>query len=169
MKQLTKMQLWLVAGVPIVVGLTVPALAQNPPTPKLPTPKNPPTQKLPTQNPPARTYQPGYWQPIARVNPKQAVTVVLLNETKMPLKYNFLDGRADNDLPVGGNAKLNNIALPVNIAIYNPSQEAAAGKAGGLRYETSAKGNTIEVRVQPVEVGGYRVLNVSKGGGVYAY
>ncbi|MFQ4145857.1 hypothetical protein [Chlorogloeopsis sp. ULAP02] len=164
MPQLNQIKIWLVGGVTLVASLTVPVLAQKPPTPKLPT-----QQKLPTQNPPARTYNPGYWQPIARVNPKQAVTVILINETNSPLKYNFLDGRADNDLPVGGNAKLNNVTLPVNIAIYNPSQEAAAGKAGGLRYETSAQDNTIEVRVRPVDAAGYRVLNISKAGGVYAY
>jgi hypothetical protein len=158
MQQFTKLHLWFVAGLPVVMGLSLPALAQKPST-----------QISPAQNRPARTYQPGYWQPIARIDPKQPITVVLINQTNSPLKYNFLDGRSDSDLPVEGNVELKDFSLPVNIAIYNPTPEAAAGKGGGLRYETSVKNNVVEVRVKPVKSGGYRVLNISRAGGIYLY
>ncbi|MBW4665665.1 MAG: hypothetical protein KME01_15965 [Chroococcus sp. CMT-3BRIN-NPC107] len=49
-------------GVALVIGLTVPVLAQNPP---------------------ARTYQPGYWQPIARVNSNSPVTCYFSKQNKI--------------------------------------------------------------------------------------
>ena len=72
MRILSLKQIVKLTGFALVIGLTVPALAQNPP---------------------ARTYQPGYWQPIARVNSKSPVTVTLVNQTKFPLSYSFLDER----------------------------------------------------------------------------
>lgn len=55
-------------GVALIIGLTIPVVAQTPP---------------------ASTYKPGYWQLIARVNPKNPVTITLINQTKFPLNYNF--------------------------------------------------------------------------------
>lgn len=141
--------LWL-AGVALVVSLIVPVQAQNPP---------------------AQTYEPGYWQPIARVNPNNPVTVTLVNQTKSPLQYNFLDGRGEKDLPVEASTELKIVALPVNIAIYDPSPQAATGKAGGLRYETSVTKNAVKVLVLPVEdpAAGSQVLNIAKTGAIYVY
>lgn len=151
MQQLTWRQLKFVIGVFLAIGIT-PVLAQNTP-----------------QNPPARTYQPGYWQPIARVNPKSSVAVVLVNQTKSPLKYNFLDGRADSDLSVGANTQLKNISLPVNIAVYDPSQEAATQEASGLRYETSVTNNVLTITVMPAQTTGYHVINIARNGAIYKY
>ncbi|MDF5719308.1 MAG: hypothetical protein PUP91_02210 [Rhizonema sp. PD37] len=153
MQQLTRRQFWLVVAVTMTMGITVPVLAQNS------------TQ----QNPPASTYHPGYWQPIARINPKQPVTVVLNNQTKSSLKYNFLDGRADSDLAVGATQQLKNVSLPVNIAIYDPSAEAATREVDGLRYETAIANNVLTVTVMPAQSTGYHVLNIARNGGIYKY
>lgn len=146
-QQLWKKLLWL-TGVSLVVSSTVPVLAQNPP---------------------ARTYQPGYWQPIARVNSKIPVTVTLINRTDSPLKYSFLDGRQETDLPVGATKQINNFSLPANIAIYDSSPKTAAGKGGGLNYETSVTKNNVTVTVVPVETEGFQVLNINRMGAIYRY
>ena len=157
MQRLTWRQFWLVTSVSLAMGVTVPVLAQN-------------TQQNPTQqNPPARTYHPGYWQPIARINPKNPVTVVLNNQTQSSLKYNFLDGRADSDLPVGATQQLKNVSLPVNIAIYDPSAQAATTEVDGLRYETAIANNVLTVTVMPAQSTGYHVLNIARNGGIYKY
>lgn len=121
------------------------------------------------QNSPARTYQPGYWQPVARVNPGGPVNVMLINQTKSPLKYNFLDDRGEKDLPVGGNAKEKISFLPVNIAIYDPSPQAAASLASGLKYETAVdkQNNDLTVKVIPVENNSMNVVNIAKTGAIY--
>lgn len=137
-------------GVSLFASLTVPVLAQN-------------------QNPPASTYQPGYWQPIARVNPNSPVTVILVNKTDSPLKYNLLDGRNEKDLAVGVDTQLKNVALPVNIAVYDPSPQAGAGQDAGLKYETSVKNNVLNVTIMPAETSNSRVLNIAKSGAIYLY
>lgn len=138
---------WL-TGVSLLVSLTAPVLAQNPP---------------------AKTYQPGYWQPIARVNPKSPITVTLINQTGKPLRYNYLDGLGENNLPVGANTQLKNVPLPSNIAIYDPSSQAASTESGGLTYQTSATNNAIQVIVLPTQSAGYQVVNISKSGAIYVY
>ncbi len=45
--------------------------------------------------------------------------MILNNETGSLLKYNYLDDRGEESLPVGASKQLNNVSLPANIAIYN--------------------------------------------------
>jgi hypothetical protein len=135
-------------GVALVISLTVPVLAQNPP---------------------ARTYKPGYWQPIARVNSNSPVTVTLVNQTKFPLTYSLLDERGEKKLAVGAIAQMKITTLPINIAIYDASPQASAGDDTRLKYETSVTKNSIKVNVVPTTDEGSNVLNISKTGAVYAY
>ncbi|MBE9192248.1 hypothetical protein IQ230_18180 [Gloeocapsopsis crepidinum LEGE 06123] len=141
-------QLLCLAGTALLVNSFVPVIAQTPP---------------------ARTYQPGYWQPRARVNPKMPVTVILENQTEMPLKYNFLDDRAEANLIVGDQVQLNKAILPMNIAVYDPSPKAGAGDEVNLTYAVSVRNNILTVLVQPTKEEGYRVVNISRTGAVYLY
>lgn len=138
-----------IAGVTLIVSLTLPVLAQN--------------------NPPASTYQPGYWQPIARVNPNSPLVITLVNQTKSPLKYNFLDDKGEKDLPVGVTTSIKVASLPVNLAIYDPSPQAASGKGSNLRYETVVNKNDVQVVILPTKDNGFSVLNIAKTGAIYAY
>lgn len=144
----------------LVLSSTVPVLAQTPPAST-----TPPA----SATPPASTYKPGYWQPVARVNPHSPITLTLMNQTNSPLAYNFLDGHGETTLPVGVSIQIKNISLPNNIAIYNASPKAAAGRDGGLKYETSVTKNDINVIILPVTTSGFHVINISKGGGIYVY
>jgi hypothetical protein len=151
MQQIWRKGLWLTGGVSLIVSLTGAALAQTPP---------------------ATTYQPGYWQPVARVNPQSPISVTLLNQTQSPLKYNFLDGRGEQNLPVGGSIQIKQISLPANIAIYEPlsSSQAMGGKNGsGLRYEVSTNSNAINVTIQSAPNADAHVLDIAKTGAIYIY
>lgn len=121
------------------------------------------------QTPPARTYQPGYWQPIARINPKNAVIVTLVNQTKFPLKYNFLDERGEKNLAVGASTQLKIASLPVNIAIYDGSSHASAGDDTRLSYQTSVTKNAVKLLIVPTTEDGLNVFNIAKTGAIYAY
>jgi len=121
------------------------------------------------QTPPATTYQPGYWQPLARVNPNSPITVVLVNQTQIPLKYNFLDEQGEKNLPVGASAQLKNVSLPDNIAIYDPSTQTTAGKSEGLKYQPSVTNNVVTVTILPVANSGFHVLEISRTGAIYRY
>ena len=147
-RQIRKKGLWLMGGVSLMVSLTGSVLAQNPP---------------------AATYQPGYWQPIARVNPASPISVTLVNQTQSPLKYNFLDGRGEQNLPVGGSVPIKQVTLPANIAIYDPSpQQGIGGRNGsGLRYEVSANNNAVNVTVISAPNADAHVLDIAKTGAIY--
>lgn len=41
------------------------------------------------QDPPATTYQPGFWQPVGRFDPKKPVKVKLVNKTDVALDYDI--------------------------------------------------------------------------------
>jgi hypothetical protein len=123
------------------------------------------------QNPPATTYQPGYWQPIARVNPGSPISVTLVNQTQSPLRYNFLDGRGDQNIPVGGSIQVKQVSPPANIAVYEPSSPQAIGgrNGSGLRLEASATNNTVNVTVMAAPNADSHVLYIAKTGAIYTY
>lgn len=137
-----------ITGVALVLGVTIPVVAQTPP---------------------ASTYKPGYWQPIARVNPKNPVTVTLINQTKFPLKYNFLDEKGEKTLAVGASTQLKVASLPINIAIYDASPQASAGDDTKLGYKTAVTKNVVSVTVVPTTGDGFNVFNIAKTGAIYAY
>lgn len=137
----------LLAATALILGLAVPVVAQNSP---------------------ASTYQPGYWQPLARVNPSSPFTVTLLNQTGKPLEYNYLDGRGENNLAVGASAQLKNISLPANIAVYDPSPKAA-DTGSHLDYQVSVTNNAVNVSIVPVAGDGFHVVNINKTGAIYRY
>lgn len=137
-----------ITGVALVLGVTIPVVAQTPP---------------------ASTYKPGYWQPIARVNPKNLVTVTLINQTKFPLNYNFLDEKGEKTLAVGASRQLKVASLPIDIAIYDASPQASAGDDTKLGYKTAVTKNVVSVTVVPTTGYGFNVFNIAKTGAIYAY
>ena len=121
-------------------------------------------------NSPVSAYQPNYWQPVSRVNPGGPVNVMLVNRTKLPLKYSFLDDRGEKDLPVGGDVKEKISFLPIDIAIYDPASQTAVG-TGGLKYKTTVdkQHNDVAVQVLSREDSRMNVLKIAKTGAIYVY
>jgi hypothetical protein len=121
-------------------------------------------------NSPVKAYQPNYWQPVSRVNPGGPVNVMLVNQTKSPLKYNFLDDRGEKDLSVGGNVKEKISFLPIDIAIYDTAPQTP-GSTGGLKYKTTVdkQNNDVTVEVLFREDSKMNVVKIAKNGAVYVY
>jgi hypothetical protein len=121
-------------------------------------------------NSPVSAYHPNYWQPVSRLNPGGPVHVMLVNQTKSPLKYNFLDDRGEKDLPVGGNVKEKISFLPIDIAIYDPASQTAVA-TGGLRYKTAVdkQNNDVTVQVLFREDSKMNVVKIAKTGAIYVY
>lgn len=68
------------------------------------------------------SYTPGYWQPQAQVNPNRPITVILLNQTDIPVSYS-LTPAPESVLPAGGTANISvsnisRISEIANINIY---------------------------------------------------
>lgn len=129
-----------------------------------------PVEALPATNTsPAKTYRPGYWQPVTRINPQSPVTVTLINNASVDLKYNLLDDKGEVDLPAGSSKQLSRFSLPANIAIYNPAAASDAARTGGLDFKPSATNNDLQITIQSVSSEDDAVVNISQTGAIYVY
>lgn len=123
------------------------------------------------QNSPVNAYQSNYWQPSSRVNPGGPVNVMLVNRTKSPLKYNFLDDRGEKDLPVGSIVQEKISFLPIDIAIYDPAPQTPTSKTGGLKYKTTVdkQNNDVTVQVLSREDSRMSAVRIAKTGAIYTF
>jgi hypothetical protein len=131
----------------LILGMAVPILAENPP---------------------ASTYKPGFWQPVARINPKLPLNVYIVNQSGLILEYGLTEERAVQKIPVAATTRLNVKPLPLYVLI-NPI--AAAGRVE-LKYDLAVAGNnTLTVTVRRLGEGatGDRALNIDKAGAVYLH
>ena len=135
-------------GVALVVGVTIPAVAQ-------------------TSS--ASTHKPGDWQPIARVDPQNPITITLINQTQLPLKYNFLDEQGEKTLAIGASRQIKVDSLPANITIYDASTQSSMRNYARFNYKTSVTKNSIRLTVVPTKAFGFNVFNIDTTGAIYPY
>ena len=131
-----------------------------------------PIQSL-AQNPPAETYQPGYWQPVARFNTKKLVEVKLINQTEIPLEYDLTDLESINpqDLNPGKTGTLQNFGDSGYIVIY-PKISIDPNSPISLKFKVEVKeDNTVIVTIEKAtsDFLGHRAINLQKNGGIYLY
>ena len=118
------------------------------------------------QNPPAKTYQPGPWQPVARVNPEAAIQVNIINQTGASLEYSLTTGEIDiRQIAAGKIAKLTNLPKDAYILI-NPEMSQFS-----IKFDIQVIGNnTVNVIVQPsTDPSGESTVNIQSNGGIYQY
>lgn len=106
-----------------------------------------------SQPSPTGSREPGFWQPAVEVDPDQPVTVIISNQTGLPLTYNsysssFTGERMidDQDLPANGTAQVNvgissELADIASVNIYNANGAV-------LLYDFNAQDNQVTVRVR---------------------
>ncbi|WP_315791316.1 hypothetical protein [Fischerella sp. JS2] len=116
----------------------------------------------------AKTYHPGFWQPVARLNNiERFVKVDIINTTKTPLQYSLSSGDALNTvIPVGGRVTLTTNSLPTYVLIYDQQSQIP------LKYNVSTQGNAATVIVQQANTttgAGDTTLNLQKSGAIYVY
>jgi hypothetical protein len=137
--------LLLVIGFMLQAGLVMPVLAADTPV--------------------AKTYQPGYWQPVARVNPQQPVNVLIVNQTGLELEYGLTEDRPIQTIPVNETIRLNSKPLPMHL----PINLTSSGGRDALKYEVATEGNTVTVLIKRLEntIDGDRTLSINKTGAIY--
>jgi len=137
-------------------------------------PKDSLEKKPATTNPPAETYRPGFWQPVARFNPKQKVTLKLVNNSEVVLDYD--DTTQENSEPktvvIAATDTVTNIGKNAYIMVY-PGSGSNQDTPYTLKFDVavdSAK-NIVTVTVTQAEKGfmGHRTINLQKNGGIYFY
>ncbi|MCU0535798.1 MAG: hypothetical protein MUD14_18065 [Hydrococcus sp. Prado102] len=130
---------------------------------------------LTAQNPPASTYQPGFWQPKARVDLNRPVAIRLINETNMMLDYDLTTNiePSPEQISPGNTAILKGFALPVYILI-NPTDTSSTPNSSppNLKYDVEvSQNNEILVKIRKVapDTPGDSTLNLNEAGAIYIY
>ncbi len=129
-------------------------------------------QNIITQNPPAQTHQPGFWQPVARIDINRPITINLINKTGLIIDYTITDIKME---PVSINPDqtiiLNNVKPSLYILVYPDSNNPDSSRIE-LKYEVQVtQENIVEVRIKTTEDSNNsnRTLNLQDTGGIYLY
>lgn len=118
------------------------------------------------QNPPAETYQPGPWQPVARVNPEANIQVNIINQTGVSLDYSLTTGEIEiRRVAAGNTAELTNLPNDAYILI-NPETTQFS-----LKFEIQVtEDNLVNITVQQsADPSGESTVNIQSNGGIYKY
>ncbi len=138
------------------------------------------------QDPPAETFQPGYWQPVGRFNPKKAVKIKLVNETGLDLDYDITNLESFNpDIIVAGSSRLiENFGEEAYIMVYpKDASQAAQDRDYVLKFSIAVDQRTQEIPADNIAVitvikaepgvasgfYGHRTINLQKTGAFYFY
>lgn len=116
------------------------------------------------QDPPAETYQPGPWQPIARIDSTRPVQIQIVNRVGALLEYGLTDpDTIEQILPTGQTAQTVIVSLPAFLTINTLERSA-------LKYFLTVQGNQVTVQVERInDVVGDRTLNIADTGAIYIY
>lgn len=125
-----------------------------------------------SQNPPAETFQPGFWQPVARVNVTQPITVKIINNSGIILDYALTDSTLEpSSIPIDATETLNNIQPPSYVVIYPDIKNPNASRIN-LKYSVAVTSdNIIELRVTQIDSvsQGNRTFNLQKTGAIFVF
>lgn len=103
------------------------------------------------------------WKPLARVNPKAPVQILLINEAGETVRYTLMGHTDSRAIPTGQKMQLNKVPLPAYFGI-NPARDRAY-----MRYNVSVNDNLVKIRILPAKVAGDRAFEIDKTGAIYAY
>jgi len=116
------------------------------------------------QETPAQTYTPGAWQPVARVNPYEPVTVIITNETGYNLETGLTTGQINTQISPGGSYTMNNVPKNSDLVINS------IGRASVLDYRIDVQDNTVYVTVKTAAVvAGDNAINIQDTGAIFIY
>ncbi|MGK7929959.1 MAG: hypothetical protein AB4041_00805 [Microcystaceae cyanobacterium] len=125
------------------------------------------------QDPPAQTYQPGFWQPVARVNLNFPITLNLINKTGLEIDYAITNIDPD-PIPIAINETetLQQVKPELYIVVYPTSNNPNSSQIA-LNYTVEVtEENVINVQIMKLddeEGAGDRSINLQKTGAIYIY
>ncbi|EAM53295.1 hypothetical protein WH8501_27030 [Crocosphaera watsonii WH 8501] len=131
-----------------------------------------PISVVQAQVPSAETYQPGYWQPVARFDTKRIVEVNIINNTDIPIEYDLTDLEAMNPqkLEPQQTGNLKGFGSSANIVIYPLVNDTSEFN---LRYTVAMDEDNNIVNISVIKDKpsflGHRSVNLQQTGAVYLY
>ncbi len=130
------------------------------------------TNTINAQTPPAQTYQPGFWQPVARVDLDRPITINLINETGIMIDYAMTN--IENEpvrIEPEQTTVLDNVQPSLYMVVYPDSTDPDSSRIY-LKYEVEVtEENIVEVRIKTTEDGiqSNRTFNLQDTGAIYLY
>ncbi|NEP46046.1 MAG: hypothetical protein F6K35_45325 [Okeania sp. SIO2H7] len=130
--------------------------------------ESPPAETSPSI---ASTYQEGFWQPVARVNPQLPIDIKFVNQTGEAIEYGLTGNQnIPQKLSANETAFLSNVSPDshVLISLLNPSN---AGLGGNLKYDVAVTDNLVTLTIEKHSdfVTGDSALNIHNSGAIYIY
>jgi hypothetical protein len=128
---------------------------------------------LHAQTPPATTYQPGPWQPVARVDIGRPVQIKIVNQTDISLDYDLSANinASPQQIQPGESTTLTGFVIPAYILI-NRSDAASNRFSDSVIFAVEVnKDNIVTVTVTKVgsDTPGYTTFNLDRKGAIYIY
>ena len=126
------------------------------------------------QNPPAKTYQPGFWQPIARADATKPIKIKLQNLTNITIDYDITESETSPVSIVPSRVvTLENVkpSSSMYIAIY-PNNSKISNSQIYLQYQVEVtEDNIVVINISTTEDGAmsHRSFNLQETGGIYLY
>jgi serine/threonine-protein kinase len=141
------------------------------PAPKPTTPQNA-TPAPRTKKPPAQTYHPGFWQPVARINPKHPFKIKLVNQTNAAIEYALTTNEfPPRQLSSKESALLTHVPLDGYILINSAESSPNAVTPKSLQFEVTVSGNvaTVLIRQERSDRPADSTINVNQSGAIYIF
>ncbi len=117
------------------------------------------------QQSPASTYQPGFWQPVARVNSNNPITANIINQSGVTVEYSLTTSPlGTRTLTNESNTQLASLAKDSYI-IINPESSSTP-----IKFEVKADNNIVTVTViRSSDFSGESTVHVHPTGAIYKY
>ncbi len=124
-----------------------------------------PNKLIAQQQSPASTYQPGFWQPVDRVNPNNPITVNINNQSGIVIEYSLTTSPlGTRSLAENGNTQLTNLPIDSYI-IVNPQSSSAP-----IQLSLMADNNIVNLTVQrSSDFSGQSTVHLHSTGAIYIY
>ncbi|WP_413165060.1 hypothetical protein ACL6C3_02505 [Capilliphycus salinus ALCB114379] len=126
---------------------------------------NPSNEPIAQQQSPASTYQPGFWQPVARVNPNNPVTANIINQSGIPIEYSLTTSPlGTRTVANGSNTQLEDLEKDSYIIINAQSSSTP------VQFEITTENNLVNVTVtRSSDLSGESTVHLHPTGAIYKY
>jgi hypothetical protein len=124
------------------------------------------------QDPPVRESDSGDRRtPVATIDPKLPVKVILINQSKLTLEYGRTDGKSSTGtrrLAPGGTDTRNRVRIPLYAVFYPLASSSNQYQEPAFKFDVTAKKNIVTVKIRQIEDGGEgdSVIGIRPNGGI---
>jgi serine/threonine-protein kinase len=125
-----------------------------------------------TNDPPAQTYQPGYWQPVGRIEPQRPFQIKLVNQSGEIVEYAVTTNEfSPRQLSPQESTTLTHIPLDANLLLNSVRSNSRKEFVSSLQFEVNVVNNLITVRILAGDRdrAGDSTVNIHRTGAIYIF